>query len=395
MRILFALIDMHLGGTEKSLLNLLNTLNEDVEVTILLMRRHGELLNAIPPGVKVKVIEHSEEIFHIVESNFIALTKEYFTQRKPLKALRALSYYVRSKKQKNIDCYYEFVADYLPEMSSEYDVAVAYAGPNTFISNYILHKTTARQKIQWVHFDVSQIYFDVLMNKPLFAGFDQVLCVSKDVQDHLLTAIPEIAHKTSVRYNVIPYALINTLAQEQATGMDPLKRNKIVTVGRLSKEKGHIGFLETFRKLKEDGNEFVWYIVGDGACRAALQQEINAMGLNENVVLLGKQINPYPYIKEADIYLQPSHYEGHCVTILEAKYLCRPIICTDFSGAKDELEHLHNGLITSFDEDDKLRQMNRILNDEHLRQQFEHVLSLQRMQSEITTVAPFWEIPDA
>lgn len=395
MRILFALIDMHLGGTEKSLLNLLGTLNEDVEVTVLLMRCHGELMNAIPPHVKVKIIEHSEEIHHIVESNFIALAKEYFTQKKPLKALRALNYYVRSKRQKNIDCYYEFVADSLPVMSEEYDVAVAYAGPNTFISNYILHKTIARQKIQWVHFDVSQIYFDVSMNRPLFAEFDQVLCVSKDVQDHLLAVIPEIAFKTSVRHNVIPYALINTLAQEPAVGMDHLKRNKIVTVGRLSKEKGHMGFLETFRKLKEKGNEFVWYIVGDGACREALQKEINAMDLNENVVLLGKQVNPYPYIREADIYLQPSHYEGHCVTILEAKYLCRPIICTDFSGAKEELKHLHNGLITKFEEVDKLQQMNRILNDQNLRQQFEHVLRLEKKQSEINTVVPFWNIPDA
>lgn len=391
MKIFFFLIDMNLGGTEKSLLNLIETLPENTDITIMMMQAHGELLSAIPPHVKVRVIEHAEAVYHTVESNFVTLAKEHLGKGRLLPALKAMRYYMRSKLQKGTDLYYEYIQQSLPVQEDIYDVAVAYAGPNTFISNYILDKVRAKQKIQWVHFDVNQIYFDVPINQNLFRRFDKIICVSEDVQGHLLKKIPELASKTQVRHNVIPYSAIGQMANEAAIGMDLNRSNKIVTVGRLTDEKGHLGFLSTFRKLKDVGLDFVWYIVGDGKCRQDLELQIDALGLQSNVILLGKQMNPYPYMKQADIYLQPSRYEGHCVTILEAKYLQKAIVCTDFSGAREELQDMKTGLITSFDDADKLEKMTRIITDTKLRNQFENALSEEQELRSSGKVTPFWQ----
>lgn len=390
-RLFFFLIDMNLGGTEKSLLNLIETLPENTDITIMMMREHGELLSAIPPHVQVQVIDHADTVYHTVESNFVTLAKEQLAKGQLLPSLKAMRYYIRSKLQKGTDLYYEYIQQSLPVQEEAYDVAVAYAGPNTFISNYVLDKVKAKQKIQWVHFDVNQIYFDVSINQNLFRRFDKIICVSEDVQGHLLKKIPELTSKTAVRHNTIPYNAIGQMANEVATGMEMNRRNKIVTVGRLTEEKGHLGFLSTFNKLKDAGLDFVWYIVGDGKCREDMETQIEALGLKSHVILLGKQMNPYPYMKQADIYLQPSRYEGHCVTILEAKYLQKAIVCTDFSGAREEIQDMKTGLITSFDDTDKLEKMTRIITDATLRNLFENALSEEQELLSSEKVTPFWE----
>ena len=61
--------------------------------------------------------------------------------------------------------------------------------------------------------------------------------------------------------------------------------------------------------------------------------------------------NPYPYISKADIYVQPSRHEGYCLSLAEAKCLCKPIITTNFTGAKEQIINGHNGYIVNDEED--------------------------------------------
>ena len=87
------------------------------------------------------------------------------------------------------------------------------------------------------------------------------------------------------------------------------------------------------------------------------EREVRSMALNDNikkireekmenhVILLGKKQNPYPYIKQCDIYVQPSRYEGKAVTVREAQILCKPIIITDFTTAASQLEDGVDGII--------------------------------------------------
>ena len=60
------------------------------------------------------------------------------------------------------------------------------------------------------------------------------------------------------------------------------------------------------------------------------------------MTLLGMQDNPYPYIRQADLYVQPSRFEGHCVTVLEARLLAVPILATR-NAAEEQLEDGKSG----------------------------------------------------
>ena len=79
----------------------------------------------------------------------------------------------------------------------------------------------------------------------------------------------------------------------------------------------------------------VW-IVGGGPEERALRELIREKGLEDYVTLLGMQSNPYPYIRQADLYVQPSRFEGHCVTVMEARILAKPILATT-TAAEEQL----------------------------------------------------------
>ena len=78
-------------------------------------------------------------------------------------------------------------------------------------------------------------------------------------------------------------------------------------------------------------------MLGDGSLRKELETRIEKNGLNEYFYLLGVRTNPYPYIRDCDIYVQPSIHEGYGIAVAEARVLNKPILCTDFTGARDQI----------------------------------------------------------
>ena len=82
-------------------------------------------------------------------------------------------------------------------------------------------------------------------------------------------------------------------------------------------------------RLVQNGyTDIHWWIVGGGPEEASLRAQIHVLGMEGYVTLLGMQSNPYPYIAQADLYVQPSRFEGYCGTILEARLLAVPILAT-------------------------------------------------------------------
>ena len=85
--------------------------------------------------------------------------------------------------------------------------------------------------------------------------------------------------------------------------------------------------------------------MGDGPLHKEVQSKITEYKLEENVILTGFQINPYRFIKNCDIYVQPSRFEGKCVTVREAQILNRPVVITDYASSKSQLEDGIDGLV--------------------------------------------------
>ena len=103
------------------------------------------------------------------------------------------------------------------------------------------------------------------------------------------------------------------------------------------------------------------------AIRAFYQYLIKENQLEDSFILLGKKINPYPYIKVCDLYVQPSRYEGKAVTVSEAKVLGKPILLTNYDTAHSQLEHNVDGYITDLSIDGIVMGIEKLYLDEKLR----------------------------
>ena len=126
---------------------------------------------------------------------------------------------------------------------------------------------------------------------------------------------------------------------------------RLLTIGRYSypKKLEEIPFL-TARLLKTFP-DLKWYIIGYGNPieEKKLLDSIDKAGVKDNVVLLGKKTNPYPYIKECDVYVQPSRYEGKSITVREAQILCKPVIVTAYPTAPSQIQDEVDGVIVPLD----------------------------------------------
>ena len=95
-----------------------------------------------------------------------------------------------------------------------------------------------------------------------------------------------------------------------------------------------------------------WYIIGFGGDEQLIRQKIAESGMEEHVVLLGKKMDPYPYMKACDVYCQPSRYEGKSVTVREAQMLCKPVVVTNYPTAKSQIQDGIDGVIVPMDNDE-------------------------------------------
>ena len=121
----------------------------------------------------------------------------------------------------------------------------------------------------------------------------------------------------------------------------------IVTVGRMTVEKGALMAVAACKQICRQGYNIRWHWIGDGNQMDNVKEEIKNSDVGCTFILEGSKENPYPYIKAADLYVQPSLYEAYSTTITEAKVLRKPIVTTDVGGMRDQLKSDENGVIVS------------------------------------------------
>ena len=351
-KILFMVSSMNIGGVEKSLLSLLSVIPKDkYDITVLTLEKKGGFLDYIPSYIKVEEAAWFKEIKPIIMESPQRTIKKYLKENKVFKIPTFIYSYYKSKNTDNRYIYYKNILKSIPENEGEYDVAIAYAGPTEIIDAYITHKVKAKKKIGWVHFDISKHKINEKLYENLYEKFDKIFTVSNEANKKLNEIIPSTVNKSEVLLNIISKELINEMAKEDINFDNEFDGVKIVTVGRLSKEKGQDLAIKALANLKKDGYKVRWYCVGEGNSREEYESLIKDNKLEEDFILLGATPNPYPYIKNSDIYVQTSRHEGYCLTLAEAKCLCKPIVTTNFTGAYEQIEHGINGLIVPLNED--------------------------------------------
>ena len=381
-KILFMVSSMNIGGVEKSLLSLLSAIPKDkYEITILTLDKKGGFLEYIPNNVKLIEAEWFKYIKPLIIDSPQNIIKRYIKNYEFLKILSFIYSYFKTKKTNDRYIYYKHVLKSIPECKEKYDVAIAYAGPTEIIDAYISHKVKAEKKIAWVHFDISKHKINKKLYNNLYERFDKIFAVSNECKKKLDKIIPAVRNKSEVLFNIISEDLINEMSEFYVDFDDNYKGIKIITVGRLSKEKGQDLAIKALSKLKKDRYDVKWYCIGDGNSRREFERLIKEYNLEGDFLLLGATSNPYPYIKSADIYVQTSRHEGYCLTLAEAKALNKPIITTNFIGAYEQIKDNENGIIVDCNENDLADAIKKLIGEKEICSRFSNKLREEKIDT--------------
>jgi glycosyltransferase involved in cell wall biosynthesis len=359
---------MNIGGTEKALLNMLAEMPiGKYDITLLLLEQYGEFLDYIPPEVHVDFLQGYENIQKLINDSPYTNAINLFRNRKYVKAFNILLLHLMSKITNNKTFFYKYILRKYPMVEEEYDIALAYAGPMDFITYYVLKKIKSKKKIQWIHFDVTKIGFNKKLASRMYEKFDKIFVVSNEGKNRLVNMFPNLKEKVEVFLNIISSNLITKMAEENTGFQDAFSGIRILTVGRLSKEKGQDLTIPVLAKLKHDGFNVRWYCIGEGSCRREYEQYIQKYNLEEEYILLGSKPNPYPFMKQCDIYVQSSRHEGYCITLAEARCFNSPIVSTNFITASEQIINGQTGIIVGCDEHEIYNAIKELISDESLR----------------------------
>lgn len=385
-KIIFMVINMNIGGTEKALLNMISEMSmEEFDITILMLEKYGGFLDSIPKGVHLKYVEGYDKIKGLLNKPPKEIVLTLIKERKVFKGLHLLYLYCISKVLNNRSMLFEKIINNIPDLHSEYDVAVAYAGPMDFISYFVLKKIKAQKKVQWIHFDITKIGFNKYFSSKIYHKFDQIFIVSSEAKNKLINAIPTIKEKTEVFCNMVSTTTMFNKSKEGLGFNDNFNGEKILTVGRLTSEKGQDIAIRVLARLVQDGHNVRWYCLGEGKSRGEYEKLIERYNLQNHFILLGSDSNPYPYIDQCDIYVQPSRYEGYCISLIEARTFKKPIVTTNVNGANEQINHGTTGLIVNIDENEIYDAVAKLLNNYKLRNELSANLSKESFESKIET----------
>lgn len=350
IKLLFVIESLTLGGAEKSLITLLNHLDyEKYDVDLQLFSYHGSLQKYVPKEVTL--------LPSLTFFQYTSVSYKYFLKKlcRPIMLVSQVIYSMKLRlfKSTNIEkavFFWKSCSKCFIQNDITYDVAIAYAqGIPTF---YVADKIKANSKIAWVNSDYNPMKKVIPYIVKKYNKFDYINLVSKESLNKFKVRFPFIRNKLVMIKDIIDYQLIEEMAKENPL----LKLNynsgtKILTVGRLSPQKGYELLVDSAYLLKQKDVNFVWYIIGEGKERKKIEKKIVTYDLIKNVILLGAKENPYPYFKNCDLYVQTSLYEGYCITVSEAKIFNKAIISTNFDAIYSQIVDKETGLITNKDAD--------------------------------------------
>ncbi|MDR7073363.1 glycosyltransferase [Fictibacillus barbaricus] len=367
--ILFVIDSLHCAGAEKSLVTLLSMLDYSrYSVDLQLFGYGGELEDLIPKEVNLlrpmKYTQYSS----------LSLTEsiKYTIQKLEFKMLLSrFKYSAKIRKQKYSNpqkarIFWQNVSDVIEINPKNYDIAISYAqGVPTF---YVAEKVKAKEKFAWVNVSYRLNKNEKKFQKAYYDQYKKIIAVSDSTKEILIETFPEYEDKINIIYDINNPHFISSLAEAGPKDEDFFDGIKILTIGRLANQKGYDVALEACKKLKEEGVNFKWYVLGKGPLQKEIEKYIKDHNLSEHFILLGVHANPYPFIKKSDIYVQTSRYEGFGLAIAEARMLNIPVVTTRFDAVFNQMIHEKNGLVVDMNANAISEGIKRLIKDSELKQ---------------------------
>ncbi|PGT96257.1 MULTISPECIES: glycosyltransferase [Bacillus] len=383
-KILFIINNLNCGGAEKALVSLLENMNYSMyNVDLFLFKHEGVFFNKIPK--QVNLLEEQLEYQYFDMPIKKAIVECIKSRRVDVAVARICAGYIFKSEKNRTRCeqrVWKYLSKGLKHLDQNYDVAIGYLEKSPIY--FVVDKVKAKKKIGWIHTNYSNSGMDCNFDNVYFEQLDNIITVSEECAKSLEENFEHLKYKIKSIYNIVSPNLISELSNVNSIDncMSDKSYVNILTVARLSSEKGIDMAIESCKQLVNKGYKIRWYVLGEGREREALEKRIESEKLEGVFKLLGIKENPYPYIRESDIYVQPSRYEGKSIAIDEAKILQKPIVVTNFSTAKDQIRNEENGVIVEMDSTAIFNGIKRIIDDGNLRDRLINNLSKENLGTE-------------
>lgn len=345
---------MYLGGVERSLLGLLNQFDYgQYDVSLFLFRHEGELMPYIPEQVHLlpEIRQYTAlacPIKNVVKRGQILLAGSRIFGK--LKA--SLYYHSHQSSLENavgIEYSHKYTKWLMPQITPDvtYDLAISFLTPHYFVAEKVYAKT----KIAWIHTDYTKIMINRQSELSMWSKYDHIAAISQSAAVAFDQVFPQLKNKITVIENILPERLVKEQSNAFSISAEmPDDGNiKLLSVGRFSNAKNFDNVPEICSLLIKKGLHVKWYLIGYGADEGLIRSKVQQYHMKDMVILLGKKDNPFPYIKACDLYVQPSRYEGKCVSVREAQMLCKPVVITRYPTSSSQLQDGTDGVIVPMD----------------------------------------------
>ena len=330
-KILFVTKALWIGGIETALINLLNNLDYNkYEVSLLVVKAELDVKDRICPQCKILVVDRDvmitfnkpykyKRLFHLTEET-----------EHPSKLHQALMWTVPIIKCVENGLYIDYIKSLLK--NQYYDTVVIYSD---IVAELAVRAINADQYLMFYHHGAMRhVYHDRIAYKKC----KKIIAVSQNLAQRLQAFVPQYANKIIVIHNLTDVSEIIRKGKEVCDDTFDPNRYNIVSVGRIAYEKGMDIAVAACNELVNRGFKNIkWWIIGGGPATQEIMEQICALNIENYISLVGMKKNPYPYIRQADLYVQPSRIEAFGLTIKEAMVFGKKIIATNTDGAREIL----------------------------------------------------------
>lgn len=304
--ILFSAYSLDFGGIETALITILKYLAPKYNITLVLEKKQGVFLEKVPDNVNIITYEASDS---------------------KNKILRKISNFIRQFKFKQ-------------KYKNKFDFSACFATysyPCSFVA-----RTASENSALWVHNNYMNFYNDdvkqykYFFNKLNIDEYKKVIFVSDLDRKTFIAHFPNCSKKALTCNNLIDYESIIEKSKEKITDLKKTGKITFINIGRHDeKQKRLTRIIDATRRLNKEGYKFRVVLVGKGS--ATKQYKDFAKDL-KNMFFLGAKKNPYPYLKLSDCFLLSSKFEGYPVVLVESQILGKPIVTTDISDSKKDID---------------------------------------------------------
>ena len=315
MKVLVLHGHLSMGGEERVLLNVLKNLVElNYDVDLLITWNHGEnnlFENEIPEKVNYKFLFDNY-------NGKNKLIKEIYRIRAKVTYLKKIEKIIKKNK---------------------YDVIIDYSSNLLKYNNFDIKVPV----FAWIHFSLTfgeKLSADKIEKyKKQYKKYDKILAICDTMRDEFVEILGMDKNKVELVYNPIDLEAIRKKAENiDKNHENYLKQDYFLQVSRLTEQKQPEHLVDIYYKLKQLGIKEKLYFIGNGEKIELIKQKIREYNLENDVVLLGQIENPYPFFKNAKLFVHTAKYEGLPTVLLESLALGTPVVAYDCpTGPKDIL----------------------------------------------------------